>query len=234
MILVTGASQGIGYECAKSLLRRTESDVLITGRNESTLIQARAGVSFESRERLHTCVCDQSNRSDVDALCRWLADPKVAVEGAILNIGVNPTHTVGPQRIHSLASETIQATIETNCTHTLLIAAAVLERLRRQHGGVLIWIGSQAQRIGLPGAALYCATKSFLSGLARAAHNEYSARGVRLHLLHPGVVRTPRTATFADRFAAAHGLRVLEAAEVAEQVVDAYLGGPRTEVEVNL
>ena len=99
---------------------------------------------------------------------------------------------------------------------------------------MLVWIGSQGQAIGLPGAALYCATKSFLSGLARAANHEYAPRGVRVHVAHPGVVRTPRTAAVADEFARRHGLRVSEASDIARQIVDLMLDGNQAPVEVNL
>jgi short-subunit dehydrogenase len=116
----------------------------------------------------------------------------------------------------------------------MLLTAALLDRFRCQRVGVLVWIGSQAQSVGLPGAALYCATKSFLSGLARAAHREYATRGVRVHVAHPGIVRTPRTAAVADAFARRHGLRVAEASHVARQVVDLVLDGDPAAVEVNL
>lgn len=129
---------------------------------------------------------------------------------------------------------TIDATIRTNCTHVLRLSAALLGRFRRQRSGVLIWIGSQAARVGLPGGALYGATKAFLSGLAVSAHHEYAGRGVRVHLLHPGLVRTPRTAAVADGFAARHGLVVAEAADVARQVVDVFLAGDAASVEMDL
>jgi short-subunit dehydrogenase len=115
----------------------------------------------------------------------------------------------------------------------LLLTTAVLDRLWERRAGVLVWIGSQAPAVGLRGSAVYCATKSFLSGLARAAHHEYAARGIRVHLLHPALVRTPRTAATVDRFAASHGQPVVHTAdEVASAVVDCYLGLTSAAVEV--
>jgi short-subunit dehydrogenase len=234
MILVTGASQGIGYACVRALLDRTSARVVMTGRSADTLAVARFGIAESQRERLETRVCDQGDRRDVDALSGWLAGADEPLDGAILTVGANPMYVEGPRRIHALSAATIEATIRTNCTHTTMITATVLDRFRRQRRGVLVWIGSQAARVGLPGAGLYGGTKSFLSGLASAAHNEYSGRGVRVHLLHPGIVRTPRTAAVADGFAARHGQTVADPADVARQIVDVFESGDPSAVEMNL
>jgi 3-oxoacyl-[acyl-carrier protein] reductase len=238
MILITGASEGIGLACAHRLLERTDLPVLITGRDQERLTRAGQQLPSTHAGRLLTVVCDQSDRAAVEGLCRFLADPANSLDGAILNVGVNPLYTEGPQRLHSLSPDTIDATIRTNCTHTVLLTNAILDRLRRQRRGGLIWVGSQAPRVGLPGAGIYCATKSFLSGLARVAHNEYAARGVRVHLCHPGLVRTPRTAAVVDGFAARHGVTVSESSAVAQQITDLLIDPPPAagpeEVEVNL
>jgi short-subunit dehydrogenase len=234
VIVITGASEGIGYECAKALLERTGAPVLVTGRCAEKLQRAREALRAPQRERLRTQVYDQGDPHAVDELLAVLAAPEVPLEGAVLTVGVNPLYTEGPRRLHALDPVTIDAVIRTNCTHTLRITAALLERFRQQRAGVLIWIGSRAARVGMPGAALYGATKAFLSGLAAGAHHEYAGRGVRVHLLHPGLVRTPRTTSLVDDFAAKHGLPVAEAADVARRVVDVFLAGDAAAVEMDL
>jgi len=234
MIVITGASEGIGYECAKVLLERTAAPILLTGRCAEKLKRARESLPQQQRERVRTRDCDQGDSCAVDRLIAELAVPELPLEGAILTVGVNPLYREGPQRLHSLDAATIDATIRTNCTHALRMSAALLGRFRQQRRGVLIWIGSRAARVGVPGAALYGATKAFLSGLAVAAHREYAGRGVRVHLLHPGIVRTPRTIAVADDFAARHGLTVAEAADVARRVVDVFVDGDASAVEMEL
>ena len=233
MILVTGGSEGIGFGCVRELLARTAVPVCVTGRSQSKLDRARETLESPAQTRLSTLACDQGRAADVAALVS-LVERADRIEAAILTVGVNPAYAEGPHRLHALSLATIEQTIRTNCIHALQLTTALLNRFRRQRTGVLVWIGSQAQDVGLPGAGLYCATKSFLSGLARTAHHEYAARGIRVHLAHPGIVRTPRTAALADAFAQRHGLQVAEAPQVARQIVDLLLDGDPATVEVNL
>ena len=72
MILITGASQGIGYECAKAVLARTTSDVMITGRDADRLRQARDRLPEPMRGRLVAHQCDQGNAADIQALAALL------------------------------------------------------------------------------------------------------------------------------------------------------------------
>ena len=234
MIVITGASEGIGYACAKAVLERTSVAVLLTGRSAQKLQSAHETLAREHRERVQTRVSDHGDAAAVNELITTLTAPGVTLDAAILTVGANPLYSGRPARLHTLDQATIDATVRTNCTHTLYLAAALLGLFRRQHRGVLVLIGSQAARIGLPGATVYCATKAFLSGLAITAHREYAGHGVRVHLLHPGLVRTPRTAAVADGFAARHGLVVSEAGDVASRVIDVLLAGEGARVEMDL
>ena len=234
MILITGGRQGIGLECAKRVLAQTTTEVMITGRDSDGLVRARETLPLQLRDRLLLKTCDQGDPSDVRALCDLVADPTVTLEAAVLAVGVNPLYTEGAHRLDRVSAATIETTIRTNCTHALLLSAALLGRFRLQGGGVLIWIGSRGYQVGLPGAALYCATKAFLSGLAVTAHLEYSRSGIRVHLVNPGRVRTPRTEGLAETFAARRGFPIADAGAVAERITAILLDDSSAAVEVDL
>ena len=80
-------------------------------------------------------MCDQGVYEDVEALCERLAAADEPLEGAILAVGVNPSYDEGPRRIHALKAATIEATVRTNCSHTVLLTTAVLARCHRQRAG---------------------------------------------------------------------------------------------------
>jgi hypothetical protein len=57
---------------------------------------------------------------------------------------------------------------------------------------------------------------------------------VRVHLVNPGLVRTPRTLAVADRFAARHGIPVAEPLHVAQRIVSVFLAGHANCVEMDV
>ncbi len=234
MIVITGASQGIGLACARALLARTDTRVMITGRSRERLAAARATIPPAHRRRLVVRASDQASLPEVQALAAELTAASTPLDAVILGIGVNPREELGPRHLHTVPEQVAAATIATNCTHTLMLTAAILARFHRERRGALLWIGSQGYRVGITGSAIYGATKGFLSGLARAAQREYAARGVRVHLVHPGLVRTPRHAGWIDGFAARHGLTVEDAEAVAERIVDRLLDPTPGPAELDL
>jgi short-subunit dehydrogenase len=233
MIIVTGASEGIGYESAKALLARSSDDVLITGRNEGRLQAARRGVDSSGQLRLRTLVSDQASRDDVDALIARMEDQSVSLRAIVLSVGVNPRFIDGPRKLHAVAPSVVESTVRTNCTHTMLLTAAALRHFRTQRCGTLIWIGSQSIHHGSPGAATYCATKAFLSGLARSLHSEYAAWGIRVQLIHPGLVYTPRTSGMIRRLDGRLPTRVSRASDIGRMIADRVLSMAPLDAEVD-
>ena len=234
MYLITGASQGIGFECARLLLERTPAPVMITARRESGLMWARDLVPPVAASRLQLQVCDQSRVEHIDRLLDELDRATEEVTGVILNVGVNPANSEGPRRLHTLTLETIRGTVTTNCIHLTYLSSRLLQRLRGREGACVIWIGSMAAEHPLPGSGVYAACKSFLSALVLAAHHEYRSRGLRVHLVHPGPTRTPRTARLLGGATSLGGATVREARDVGARIVDILLDPAFPDLEVRL
>jgi NAD(P)-dependent dehydrogenase (short-subunit alcohol dehydrogenase family) len=228
MYLITGASQGIGFECARALLERTSSRVLITARHRAGLLAARQSLDGGRSSRLDVQACDQSLAVDVQRLIESVDASTEPLLGAVLNVGMNPRYVEGPRRLHQLSLETIHETVLTNCTHLAYLSGQLLLRLRGRPGACIVWVGSLAADVAPPGSGIYSATKSFLTGLVRTADHEYGHRGVRVHLVHPGPTRTPRIA----RHLGAGPVR--EASDVGARIADLLIDGSPLEREIRL
>lgn len=192
VILITGASGGIGYACAKKLAAAGARRLIVTGRDASRLNTAAADLKALGAGQVDVCVCDQSRREDLERLFDYLETggwPDVL----IANVGINPVHEYGPKKLHNLRFEQLEQAITTNITHTCYLVVHVLRRMRAQRFGRLVLMGSRAWQFGIPGQALYNLSKSSLVGLKNSIVSEYGSAGVLCHLLNPGVVLNART-----------------------------------------
>ena len=192
IILITGASSGIGYACAQKLAAAGARHLMLTGRDASRLSEAAADLQTMGAGRVDVCVCDQSRREDLERLFDFL-ETRGWPDVLIANVGINPVHEYGPKKLHNLYFEQLEQAITTNITHTCYLVVQVLRQMRARRFGRLVLMGSQAWQFGIPGQALYNLSKSSLLGLKNSIVSEYGSAGVFCHLLNPGVVLNART-----------------------------------------
>ena len=107
------------------------------------------------------------------------------LDAAVLNAAVNP---LGPFDGHSL--DTDAATVATNITSNLHLARVLKPALA---GGRLVFVGSMAGGVPLPGQAVYSGTKAFVRNFALALRQEWAGE-VSVGLFEPGGIKTEMTA----------------------------------------
>jgi len=180
VVLVVGASSGIGRRCAVHLARCGYRVFGTTRRPPAEIepaLRDEAGIS----DRLEVLTMDVDDAASVDAGVRH-----VAKHGGRIDAVVNCAGFGFGGSIEDTADEESKAIVETNFLGTLRVCRAALPIMRTQGAGTIVNISSIGGRIALPFQGLYCATKFAIEGLTESLRMEVQRFGIRVVLVEPG------------------------------------------------
>jgi NAD(P)-dependent dehydrogenase (short-subunit alcohol dehydrogenase family) len=180
VVLITGASSGIGQACAEHLAKNGWR-VFGTGRGVSSA--ATPNAAFEM------VTMDVEDENSVRQCVDGVVARAGRLDAVVNNAGISIMGSVEDTSI-----EEAKAQLETNFFGVLRVCRATLPILRRQGGGHVVNISSLAGIIGLPFSGLYSASKFALEGVSESLRMECRAFGIRVVLVEPGDFRTQITA----------------------------------------
>jgi NADP-dependent 3-hydroxy acid dehydrogenase YdfG len=171
---VTGASRGIGAAVARALSDRG----------------ARLGLASRSGDDLGLpnalgLACDVRRLDQVEAAVSQTVERFGRLDICVANAGVGSYHTLAETPI-----EHIEEMIDVNLKGTIYAIRACVPHLISSGEGDVITLASEAGRRGVPGEAVYCASKFGQVGLTRALDHELREHGVRCTNVCPGGVAT--------------------------------------------
>jgi NADP-dependent 3-hydroxy acid dehydrogenase YdfG len=172
--LVTGASGGIGAAVARKLHEAGASVGLLSRRGDDLGLERGLGV-----------LCDVRSRSAVRAATEAVVEHFNRLDIAVANAGVG---SYGD--FLDLDPEQLEEMIDVNLKGTLYTAAATLPHLIESGEGDFLTMASVAGLRGLPGEAVYNASKFGQLGFTRALDHELREKGVRCTCICPGAVHT--------------------------------------------
>jgi short-subunit dehydrogenase len=186
VVLVTGASSGIGRATARAAAKRGDHVVLLA-RGLGPLEQA----AQECRE------LGAASATPVSVDVGDAAAVQSAVDGVVAELGridvvVNSAGVVAYGRFEEVPSDVFAGVQRTNVLGSANVARAVLPHMRERNAGHLILIGSLIGHIAPPYMSAYAVSKWAVRGLARELVIENRDRpGVHVGLVSPGGVDTP-------------------------------------------
>jgi NAD(P)-dependent dehydrogenase (short-subunit alcohol dehydrogenase family) len=213
VILVTGASSGFGLMTAKSLAQAGHTvyaSMRETEGHNAPQVAAVAAWATEQKADLRIVELDVQSDASADASIAHI----VADAGRLDVIVHNAGHMVfGPAE--AFTPEQFIQQYDVNVLGTQRVNRAALPHLRRQHKGLLVWVGSSSTRGGTPPfLAPYFAAKAAMDALAVSYSTELALWGIETTIMVPGAF-TKGTNHFA------HSGKPSDQARVAE-----YEGGP--------
>ena len=211
VVIVTGASSGIGEATARAFARSSDR-VVLTARRAEHLQQLAA-------ELPGSLVAPGDLTSSPD-IARIVADA-VRAFGRI-DVLVNNAGLGRYDWLERLPEDDIRDEISVNLMGSILLTKAVLPAMQTQRRGVIINVCSVAGRIGLPTATVYNTTKFGLDGFSEALRREVGPQGIRVCVVYPGGVAGTefgRTAKRVDLGVATPAWLRLTADQVAAAIV---------------
>jgi NADP-dependent 3-hydroxy acid dehydrogenase YdfG len=171
---ITGASGGIGAAVARSLSAEGVKLGLASRRGDDLGLPDALGLRCDVRE------LEQVEAAVGETVARF-----GGLDIVVANAGVGSYHAFGEEPL-----EHVEEMIDVNLKGTIYTIRAALPHLKRSAAGDVVTIASEAGRRGLPGEAVYCASKFGQVGLTRALDHELRPLGIRATSVCPGGVAT--------------------------------------------
>ncbi len=189
IILITGASSGIGQATAFKLAENG-AEMILVARDEEKLAETRTQVE-ELGGTAHTYQCDLSNISDVERLTADILEIHGRVDILINNAGRSIRRSIANSvdRFHDF-----ERTMQLNYFGALKLTLGLLPSMEAQGGGHVINISSIGVLTNAPRFSAYVASKAALDAFTRCAAAEYSDMNVNFTTINMPLVATPMIA----------------------------------------
>jgi NAD(P)-dependent dehydrogenase (short-subunit alcohol dehydrogenase family) len=221
VILITGASQGIGAAIARLFARELPGARLaLVARSEKNL-RAVARACLKAGADVEVFPCDVSDEASVTAMAKAVTKHFRAVDVLINNAGAFVSAPLLETKV-----ALFDRMIAVNLRSTFLVSQVFVPGMVKRGRGDVFNISSIAGLQAYPNGAAYCAAKFGVTGLTAVMRAELKGKGVRVCCVHPGATWTPSWAKSGVK-----PERIMPAEDVARAILDVYRLGRRTVVE---
>lgn len=226
VVLITGASQGIGAAIARLFAAEIPGVRLaLVARNAANLKtvaqECRETRAVQAAAEVAVFACDVSSERAVATLGKAVARRFGSVDVLINNAG-----SFAGAPLTEMSVATFDRMIAANLRSVFLVTRAFVGGMKARRRGDIFNMSSIAGRIAYPGGAGYSAAKFGVSGLSQVMRAELRDQGVRVCCVYPGATVSPSWAG-----SGVSEERMMPAEDVARAFLDIYRLSRRTVVE---
>jgi 3-hydroxy acid dehydrogenase/malonic semialdehyde reductase len=224
-ILLTGGTTGIG-RATLSLLAGQGARILTFGRDEAALNDALP--TAQGAGEAEGLTADSSTRESIEQVFATIDEKFGGIDMLVA------CAALGADPIYEMADADWRYVIDTNLVGYLACAKAAIERMERQGGGHLVFIGSISTEIKAAGESVYSATKAGIQAFAETLRKEVADKNIKVSVIQPGSVETDMQECSDDeKRKAVAQQQMLHAEEIAEAIQFVLTRSPASDV-VNL
>jgi len=218
IIMITGATSGIGKACAEKFAEAGDK-LIITGRREERLWDLKNSLEEKFETKVLPLVFDVRNRKDVFENIGNLPEEWQQIHVLINNAGL----AVGRDHFDDADIDDWETMLETNINGLLYVSKAVLPFMKKREKGHIINVGSTAGNEVYENGNVYCATKSAVDAISKGMRIDLLPEKIKVTNVKPGAVETEfsKVRFKGDEEKAAktyEGFEPLAAADVAETI----------------
>lgn len=189
IILITGASSGIGEATAREIALAANGNIslILTARRQDRLTKVHDSLLKEFPSlKIHSAIFDVSKKEGIKPFISGLPKDFADIDVLINNAG----KALGKANVGEIEDEDIEGMFQTNVLGLINLTQAVLPIFKAKNSGDIVNIGSIAGRDPYPGGAIYCATKSAVKFFSHSLRKELINTKIRVLEVDPGAVLT--------------------------------------------
>lgn len=185
VVLITGASSGIGEAMAKKFAQEGALLALTARRKE---ILDKFIKNLEVKTRAAAYKCDVTNIDEIKSVYRQVKIDFGKIDIAVLNSGVSFR-----SGIKDFSSEKAKLIFDTNVMGIINFVEVLLPDFINERNGVIVGVSSLADSRGFPKSGFYCASKAAATIFLESLRVELKPFNVKVITVRPGFVKTPMT-----------------------------------------
>ncbi|ACC80974.1 SDR family oxidoreductase [Nostoc punctiforme] len=185
IILITGASSGIGTACAR-IFAGAGAKLILAARRLERLQQLKDALIKEFGIEIHLLQLDVRDRNAVESAISTLPPAWSNIDILINNAGLSR----GLDKLHEGSFQDWEDMIDTNVKGLLYVSRYVVPGMVSRDRGHVVNLGSIAGHQTYPGGNVYCATKAAVRAISEGLKQDLLGTRVRVTSVDPGMVET--------------------------------------------